>query len=992
MLNLGELVAYLRADFSELEKAEARALKFSQEAVRNFGNVEKAGAKLKEAGKYATGLSIAILGAGAASFGAAKDFGDSFSDVQKSVEGLNSGNISAFKTEILTMGQSSLIGANGVAQLVAEAGKLGESTKGAMEFAKASEQIAVAFDFGQTVEGAKEAGAIIGNLRSSFGIGTKEVLEFADAFNYFGDTTASSSKNITQIMAAQGATVANVTNLTKGELAALAASFDSVAPSAEIAATGMKNMILSMASGTAATSHQAEAFKTLGFDTQELAKRLTTDGAGAIQDILAALANVDDAKKAGLTMQLFGRESIGAISPLIGNLQMLQQNFKNAKDSSKFLGSVKKEYDRLNNADNAKFTKAMNSLQVTMIKIGDIILPIVAQMAVSFSSFLTKVNELDPGLVRIGIGVAGIAALVGPLILGLGVLVSTVGPLVVAAGGFGALLTGIAAAALPVTAALAGLVAAGVLLYQNWDSIKTAAVALAANVMESFNKWKEQNAGLIDSVSAKWATLVEVASALWSAISSAIGGAIQSTITKMNEMLTPIGGLQGAWEIFKEVVGVVATTLLETLGSLFDWTIGKFQGLTEVINGNRSVWNLLGEIIGDVWILIGEASAKGGAMIMSALRAAGDYIKNLDWKDLGLRLMEGLKNGIIAGISSVKSTIVDMGNAVVETAKGVFGIQSPSRVFREIGGFTMSGLAAGIIGSSSLATRAAEDSARQVISAFDNARSYGNGSGFGGSFGANGDDGAIPGFPSISKIAAYHEERLALLQSKGLQETEIFKAIELQKTNSIAEAGIMQVQSYASVYDSILSATKGFAGAQSKVYRGMFAASKAFAIAESVIALQQNIANAMKIGFPQNIPFIAGAVAQGANIVSSIQSVSAPSAGAFYNGGNVPSGMSGVAGEKGVEIVGPAGVMSTQSTKELLGGGGGGETFVQLFIEIVNNSGATVTTEGSGKSEEDKLKIYIDKAVDAVTSKISKGGNQLSRTLESTYRVSRGRG
>jgi tape measure domain-containing protein len=62
-------------------------------------------------------------------------------------------------------------------------------------------------------------------------------------------------------------------------------------------------------------------------------------------------------------------------------------------------------------------------------------------------------------------------------------------------------------------------------------------------------------------------------------------------------------------------------------------------------------------------------------------------------------------------------------------------------------------------------------------------------------------------------------------------------------------------------------------GEQSKAYKIMFAADKAYAIAAAGIAIQQNIAQAAKIGFPQNLPLIAGAIAQGASIISNIRAI-----------------------------------------------------------------------------------------------------------------------
>lgn len=120
---------------------------------------------------------------------------------------------------------------------------------------------------------------------------------------------------------------------------------------------------------------------------------------------------------------------------------------------------------------------------------------------------------------------------------------------------------------------------------------------------------------------------------------------------------------------------------------------------------------------------------------------------------------------------------------------------------------------------------------------------------------------------------------------------------------------------------------KASAGEQSKAYRVLFGVSKAFAIAEALVALQQNIAASSKIGFPQNLATIAGAVAQGASIIGSLQSVAAPSVGSYDAGGFIPAGQRGMVAELGTEVVtrpqiidGPARVTGRRDTAAMMQG------------------------------------------------------------------------
>lgn len=65
--------------------------------------------------------------------------------------------------------------------------------------------------------------------------------------------------------------------------------------------------------------------------------------------------------------------------------------------------------------------------------------------------------------------------------------------------------------------------------------------------------------------------------------------------------------------------------------------------------------------------------------------------------DFGGMLMDGLVNGITSSLGRVKDAINGAGGATIDWFKQKLGIHSPSRVFAELGGFTMQGLERGLI-------------------------------------------------------------------------------------------------------------------------------------------------------------------------------------------------------------------------------------------------------------------------------------------------------
>lgn len=128
---------------------------------------------------------------------------------------------------------------------------------------------------------------------------------------------------------------------------------------------------------------------------------------------------------------------------------------------------------------------------------------------------------------------------------------------------------------------------------------------------------------------------------------------------------------------------------------------------------------------------------------------------------------------------------------------------------------------------------------------------------------------------------AYQARRLEIKQQYAEQGQAIEQARQ-QLTLNIAQQGFANLASIAEVAY----------GKQSTQYRALFALSKAFAVAQAAVSLATNVSKASEYGFPQNIPFIIGAIAQGAQIASILAGASFSTGGYTGAGGvNEPAGV-----------------------------------------------------------------------------------------------------
>lgn len=155
---------------------------------------------------------------------------------------------------------------------------------------------------------------------------------------------------------------------------------------------------------------------------------------------------------------------------------------------------------------------------------------------------------------------------------------------------------------------------------------------------------------------------------------------------------------------------------------------------------------------------------------------------------------------------------------------------------------------------------------------------------------------------SLETLNAQFEQQLISQQDFENQKTAIIQAAQEQR-NQIANEYAQNTKDIEDKYQqdrlntqialggqmmgSVTSMFGSMFGEQSKAYKLMFAADKAYAIAAAGIAIQQNIAAASKVGFPYNLPLIAGAVAQGASIIANIRAIKDQG---FADGGYTGSG------------------------------------------------------------------------------------------------------
>jgi TP901 family phage tail tape measure protein len=343
--------------------------------------------------------------------------------------------------------------ATDIAKIVAAGGQSGIAREELLGFAEAAVKMGVAFD--QTAD---ESGSMMATWRTAFKMTQADVVGLADRINYLGNTGPASTKQISSIVTEVGA-LGEVAGLSSGQIAALGATMAGVGVKQDVAATGIKNFMLTMTKGSAATKAQAEAFKALRLDSKDVAVAMQKDAQGTMLDLLKRISEVDKAKRPALLTNLFGSESISAITPLLTNLELLKSNLQKVGDATKYAGSMEKEYQSISDTTENNLQLLRNTVNSVAIAFGTALLPGINSVINSMRPMISSAAELiqaNPQLVK-GLAIAGAAFTA----LRAAVFAATVATRVL----------GVAFAATPVGIIAVGIAAAAGLIVANWETV-----------------------------------------------------------------------------------------------------------------------------------------------------------------------------------------------------------------------------------------------------------------------------------------------------------------------------------------------------------------------------------------------------------------------------------------------------------------------------------------------------------------------------------------
>ena len=383
----GASLSNYRSKVQEVEK-EIEKMNKLKEAQKRYDARQETVGKMKDFGDKQIMQGMGMAGALAVPVKLAVDLENAQADLKKVADFSSKQMETGFYKAMRNFSENSPLSQVELFQIAGAGAQAGIKTDELERYTKDAAKIKVAFDMNT-----EAAGNFLAKTRAQLNLDQNGVMEYANVINYLANNVAATAPEIADI-SSRVAGLGGMAGISKEGVAALGASLVSVGVPSEVAATGLKNISLGLMAGTFATKKQANAFKSLGLDVEDVAKRMTKDGEGTLIDVFQRIKKLPKDVQAATLKNLFGKESIQSASELAKHIDEVSKNMKNAHDKSKTNGSVDAEYNqRLKTMGNA-FSTLKNRVVNMGVDLGSALGPSLVQVANSIGPLITKFSQL----------------------------------------------------------------------------------------------------------------------------------------------------------------------------------------------------------------------------------------------------------------------------------------------------------------------------------------------------------------------------------------------------------------------------------------------------------------------------------------------------------------------------------------------------------------------------------------------------------------------
>lgn len=415
---MSAIIGSLRADLSMRSVAFNKGV---DEATRKLNglrnNFRRIGRQLQGIGQSLTiGLTAPIAAFGALTLKSAGDFQAAMNKVG-AVSGATAGELEDLRNAAKEMGATTQFSASQSADALSFLAMAGFSARQSIDALPGTLQLAASAQMDLA-----DAADIVSNVLSGYGM---EVSELARVNDVLVKTFTSANTDLRQLGEAMkyAGPIASAAGVSFEEAAAAIGLMGNAGIQSSMAGTSLRGAIGRILEPTASA---AAAMRDLGLSFTDSEGKLVS-----FDQIISQLApHADDA---GLFIELFGQRAGPAMAALVSqgtdSLVNLRSELEKAGGTAERIASAQMEGF---NGAMKRLASAFEAVQIAIAESG--LLDFATRMADSLAAMLTQLSTVNPGLLRLGTIVAGVAIAIGPLVLAAGLLATgfaAVAPIIV---------------------------------------------------------------------------------------------------------------------------------------------------------------------------------------------------------------------------------------------------------------------------------------------------------------------------------------------------------------------------------------------------------------------------------------------------------------------------------------------------------------------------------------------------------------------------------
>lgn len=576
-----EMSDKLKAVNSNLKKTD-RMAKATSKSISNLGKkFDSAADKLKP-------FAVAAIGTATLAVNAFAEFDDKYHAMLNKIDSETRESAAISKQAFMDM---SLNVAKSAEDLIEIADSLGGAINGlsGQQLNQMTEGVA---KFAIATKTASDVAAnMISNTVNAFKLPADEVPKLLDAITAASNYSSANVDDLGEALTKCSAAAAGMNQNVYDTTAALSTLADTGVKGSE-AGTGLSNIFERMAN-----PKNVQHLTDMGvavFDASGKMRSLVDIAA----DFNEKTKGMADNERQFISLQAFGDVGSRVFNELSKNAEKYKQRQKEIADSQ---GAMDDAYNRMSQSLGASVQLAKNSGMVILLKIGEKLAPTVKEITNYLVEFAKKVTQADDHtldwVIAIGKVVVGLFAFLKAASVTLSVVSVIANNMktlkavfsiiqIAASGLFKVLIIGIRAVATafisnPIGAAITAIIVVLMLLYYNWDTVKSYLIKGWEAVKAAFNaavNWFNDVfvAGLSNGMSALGSFFANV----WEGIKSGVAGACEFIRSTINTIIGLINGL--SFTIPDWVPGFGGSTFSMNIPLLFTGTEDWKGGLAKI--------------------------------------------------------------------------------------------------------------------------------------------------------------------------------------------------------------------------------------------------------------------------------------------------------------------------------------------------------------------------------------------------------------------------